>query len=122
MVPQEPVIGVAIQVDADADDGHAFRFHSFAHADQRRHFLHAWRAPGRPKIKHYNLAMELAQGDLAISVLDGEIGCVGAYQGRTGAAVAAEQKKNHYGNRGKKPSHTDIITTSAHGEARNCAA
>ena len=89
MIFQETVIGIAIYVNADADHRHAFRLHSFAHADQRRNFFHARRAPGRPEIKHDDLAVELAEGDFAISVLDGEIRCVGANPRRTRACVAA---------------------------------
>jgi len=123
VISQESVIGIAINIDADTYHRYSPGLHPFAHTDQGRNFFHAGCAPGRPKIEHDNLPMQLAQGDAAVGVLHCEIRRAGADPRRTRAAITAnQQKKNKNWDRGKKPSHPDIITNSAWGETRNCAA
>src|SRR5207253_10763260 len=69
VISQESVIGIAIHIDADPYHRYSPGLHPFAHTDQGRNFFHAGCAPGRPKIEHDNLPMQLAQGDAAVGVL-----------------------------------------------------
>ena len=54
------VIGILIDIDADPDDGDALGFHPPLHLDQRGHFLHTRRTPGRPEIEHHDLPVIIA--------------------------------------------------------------
>ena len=56
-----------------ANYGYAFILKALLQLHQRRHLFDAGRAPCSPEIQHYNFAAKVAEGDLAVGILDGEI-------------------------------------------------
>ena len=89
VILQKLVISIAIDIDANPEHSHALVLEPLLQLHQGRHLLHARRAPSRPEVQDYDLAAKLAEGDLAVGVLDREVGSGGANARGPGAAIAA---------------------------------
>jgi hypothetical protein len=113
-----------VGVDANGQDFDAFIFHFLLHLDQRRHLIHARRAPGGPEIEDHDLAAKLIEADFAVVILNGEFGGRGPDPGRSTASVTARQGQDEDGEgynpgQNRSASHKVIIADSVYGKARD---
>ncbi len=69
------MVGRVVVIDADGEDDHTLIFQARLHADERWRFFNAGRTPRGPEIENDHLSAKLAECDLMIRILNGEIGC-----------------------------------------------
>ena len=112
------MVGIAVDVDADSEDGHALFLKALLQLHQRGHFLHARRAPRSPEVEEYDFPVEVAKSDFAVGVLDRELGSRCANSRRPRAAITARQQNCKDDGENRGASHTAIIPNSGyHGAA-----
>jgi hypothetical protein len=119
VVFQELMVGIAVNVHTNSQDSYAFVFEALLQLHQRGHFLDTRRAPRSPEVEEYDLPVEVAQGDLAVGVLDRELGSGGADSRWPGAAIAAGQQNDKDDGENRGASHKAIIPNSGYGGARS---
>ena len=105
VILQEFVIGVAVNVNTHSNNTYALILKALLQLHQGRHFFDTRRAPCRPKVQDYDLSVKVPERDRAVRVLDGEVRRSGADARRTGAAIAAGQKKRKKGEKNRRASH-----------------
>jgi hypothetical protein len=113
------MVGIAINVHTNSQDSYALVLEALLQLHKRRHFLHTRRAPRSPEVEEYDLPAEVAQGDLAVGVLDGELGSGGTDPRWPGAAIAAGQQNGKDNGDNGGASHKAIIPNSGDGGARS---
>ena len=85
---KEVVIGVAVDVHADADDSDSFGAEAALEFDEGRHFFDTGGTPGSPEIQDQDFALEVVDVDFAVGVLRDEFWGERSDAGRTRATVA----------------------------------
>src|SRR6266550_1766043 len=94
VILQKSLIFALIYIHTYRQYGHTFSAHSLLHLHKRRHLLHTGRTPGRPKIQHHYFAAQIAQANLAVGILDCEVGGGAVNVSRPRTAVTSGQQQS----------------------------